>query len=80
MGAVLDGAARAAYQRRLDALSERLDAAGRAGDPVATEQIEAERRVLLAELRRASAWAAGTAWSPPRPNGPGSTSPARCAP
>ena len=54
MGAVLDGAARAAYRRRLDALSERLDAAGRAGDPVATEQIEAERRVLLAELRRAS--------------------------
>jgi hypothetical protein len=54
MGPVLDAASREAYRARLAALTAELDAADRAGDPVAAEQIEAERRALLAELRRAA--------------------------
>jgi hypothetical protein len=54
MGPVLDAAARDAYRRRVAALTARLDAADRAGDPAAADQIEAERRALLAELRRAA--------------------------
>jgi hypothetical protein len=54
MGPVLDAASREAYRARLAALSAELDAADRAGNPVAAEQLEAERRALLAELRRAA--------------------------
>ena len=54
MGPVLDAAARDAYRRRVAALTARLDAADRAGDSAAAEHIEAERRALLAELRRAA--------------------------
>ena len=54
MGPVLDAAARDAYRRRVAALTARLDAADRAGDSAAAEQAEAERRALLAELRRAA--------------------------
>jgi tetratricopeptide (TPR) repeat protein len=54
MGPVLDTAARAAYQHRLDALTARLAAADRAGDPLAAERAEAERQALLGELRRAT--------------------------
>jgi tetratricopeptide (TPR) repeat protein len=54
MGPVLDAAAREAYRRRVAALTARLDAADRAGDSAAAEQAEAERRALLAELRRAA--------------------------
>jgi hypothetical protein len=54
IGPVLDVASREAYRARLAALTAELDAADRAGDPVAAEQIEAERRALLAELRRAA--------------------------
>jgi AAA ATPase-like protein len=53
-GPVLDGAARDAYRRRLDALAAGLDAADRAGDRAAAERIEAERQALTAELRRAA--------------------------
>ena len=51
---VLDAAARDAYRRRLSALAADLDAADRAGDHAAAEQIEAERQALTAELRRAA--------------------------
>ena len=54
MGPVLDDAARAAYRARLGVLTAGLDAADRAGDRAAAEKIEAERRVVLAELRRAA--------------------------
>ena len=54
MGPVLDAAARDAYRHRLDTLTARLDAADRAGDRPAAEQMEAERQALLGELRRAS--------------------------
>jgi tetratricopeptide (TPR) repeat protein len=54
MGPMLDAAAREAYRARLATLTAGLDAADRAGDLVAAEQIEAERRALLAELRRAT--------------------------
>jgi len=53
MGPELDAAAREAYRARLATLTAGLDAADRVGDLVAAEQIEAERRALLAELRRA---------------------------
>jgi tetratricopeptide (TPR) repeat protein len=53
-GPGLDGAARDAYRRRLDALAAGLDAADRAGDQAAAERIEAERQALTAELRRAA--------------------------
>jgi len=54
MGPVLDAAARDAYRARLDALTAGLDAADRAGDRTAAEQMEAERAAVLAELRRAT--------------------------
>ncbi len=54
MGPALDGTARDAYQARLADLTERLDAADRAGDRLAAERAEAERQALLAELRRAA--------------------------
>jgi hypothetical protein len=53
MGPVLDAASRNAYRARLAALSGDLDAADRVGDRAAAERAEAERRVLLGELRRA---------------------------
>jgi len=52
-GPALDATARNAYRTRLDALAARLDAADRAGDRAAAEEMEAERRAVLAELRRA---------------------------
>ena len=54
MGPPLDAAARDAYRARLDALTAGLDAADRAGDRAAAEEMEAERDLLLAELRRAA--------------------------
>ena len=51
---VLDTAARNAYRRRLDELDVQLDAADRAGDRNTGARIEAERRALVDELRRAS--------------------------
>lgn len=54
MGPALDATARDAYHARLDALTAGLDAADRAGDDAAAERLEAERRALLAELRRAA--------------------------
>ena len=53
-GPALDDAARAAYRRRLARLDDELDAADRAGDAGRAERLEAERRVMLEELRRAS--------------------------
>ncbi len=54
MGPVLDTAARDAYRRRLDELTDALDAADRAGDRPAAERAEAERQALLGELRGAA--------------------------
>jgi len=54
MGPVLDATSREVYRARLAALAAELDAADRAGDPVAADRIEAERHALLAELRRAA--------------------------
>ena len=51
---VLDATSREVYRARLAALAAELDAADRAGDPVAADRIEAERHALLAELRRAA--------------------------
>ncbi|MFC0551603.1 AAA family ATPase [Planotetraspora thailandica] len=51
---VLDGAARAAYRRRLRQLDEQLDGADRAGDAGRAAALQAERTALLAELRRAT--------------------------
>jgi tetratricopeptide (TPR) repeat protein len=53
LGPALDAAARRAYRARLDALTAQLDAADRVGDRGAAENVEAERRAVLAELRRA---------------------------
>jgi len=53
-GPVLDDAARQAYRRRLGELDTELDAADRAGDPGRAVRAEAERKAVLAELRRAS--------------------------
>ena len=53
-GPVLDDQARSAYQRRLTALASELDAADRAGDAVRGGRLQAERRALLDELRRAT--------------------------
>jgi hypothetical protein len=52
-GPILDATARAAYRTRLAGLTARFDAADRAGDRDMAERLEAERRALLAELRRA---------------------------
>jgi hypothetical protein len=54
MGPALDATARDAYRHRLADLDAGLDAADRAGDRAAAEKIEAERRAVLAELRRAA--------------------------
>jgi AAA ATPase domain len=54
MGAVLDGAAYAAYRARLAALSGELDAADAAGDQSRAAGLEEERQDLLGELRRAT--------------------------
>lgn len=51
---VLDDTGRKAYQRRLAALDEQLDAADRAGDTGRAADVQAERSALLAELRRAA--------------------------
>jgi hypothetical protein len=53
VGPSLDGAARAAYRARLDALAAELDAADRVGDRTAAERAEADRQALLTELHRA---------------------------
>ncbi|MDX2649949.1 ATP-binding protein [Streptomyces sp. PA03-1a] len=51
---LLDDTARASYRRRLAVLDDSLDAADRAGDVDAAAAVQAERRALLAELRRAT--------------------------
>jgi tetratricopeptide (TPR) repeat protein len=53
-GPVLDGPARAAYQRRLDKVTAALAAADRAGNQQAAERAEAERQALVRELRGAA--------------------------
>lgn len=54
VGPALDATARDAYRARVADLTERLDAADRAGDRLAAERAEAERQALLTELRRAA--------------------------
>jgi hypothetical protein len=54
VGAVLDDAARAAYRARLTDLAEEAAAADRTGDADRAERAEAERRAVLAELKRAT--------------------------
>jgi hypothetical protein len=51
---VLDTAALAAYRRRLEVLAGELDTADRTGDSERGAALEAERQVLVSELRRAS--------------------------
>jgi hypothetical protein len=51
---VLDRSALDAYRRRLAALATELETADHAGDSARAERAEAERRAVLAELRRAS--------------------------
>ncbi|GAB3447980.1 ATP-binding protein [Actinophytocola sediminis] len=51
---VLDATARAAYQRRLAQLDERIDDATLAGDDRAAVALDQERAALLAELRAAA--------------------------
>jgi hypothetical protein len=51
---ILDEEARSAYQQRLVALEEELDAADRAGDGDRATRAEAERAALIGELRRAT--------------------------
>jgi hypothetical protein len=53
-GPLLDAAAHRSYQHRLADLEAELDAADRAGDPARAERADAERRVLIGELRRAT--------------------------
>jgi hypothetical protein len=54
VGPVLDPAALDSYRRRLDAVTEELDAADRSGDRQAGERAEAERAALMRELRGAA--------------------------
>jgi hypothetical protein len=49
---VLDAAAIAAYQKRLESLTAQLDTADRTGDLQLSERIGSERQALLGELRR----------------------------
>jgi len=51
---ILDETARDAYHARLASLDEQLDAMDRAGDAERAAAIHAERRAVLAELKRAS--------------------------
>ncbi len=51
---VLDATAREAYRRRIRQLDSELAAADRAGNTMAAERAEKERRALVAELRRAT--------------------------
>jgi len=51
---VLDGTARAAFERRVRELTAELDAADHAGDADRADRAERERQALLDELRRAS--------------------------
>jgi hypothetical protein len=51
---LLDDQARSAYQRRLVALEDELDAADRAGDSGRAARVDAERAALIAELRQAT--------------------------
>jgi hypothetical protein len=51
---ILDARAKEAYRRRLDALDDELDRAGRRGDAERAERLEKERQALLDELRRAA--------------------------
>ena len=53
-GPVLDERARSAYRQRLARLAEELAAADRAGDASRSEELQAERQAVLAELRRAT--------------------------
>lgn len=50
----LDGAAVAAYRRRLAALAEELDAADAAGDAARGERLERERQAVIDQLRGAT--------------------------
>lgn len=52
--AVLDTAARAAYQRRIDGIDTELESADRAGAADRADRLHAERSAIIAELRQAT--------------------------
>ena len=54
LGTVIDEKARAAYRRRIEELEAELDAADQAGDAERAARAEAERAVVMTELRSAT--------------------------